>query len=413
MPFKLNQPAVDAARTLILQGGTEDAIWFPLDDYEIRSIIGDSEDWSAYGRLFLGVQDGAIGRDAYAYPVMRPFAGPSPKVILEALRNVRVQAAKQGEMDIFGAADELLALAAGARFTAAEEAGRWVEIFGAGTWTDSNGTTRTFSAGDLEAIVEAFNATKDVLRVPLRLGGHDFTLAPSVGWAGKLKAVGGKLLALFTDVPAIVEAAFDKGLYRSVSAGLWFDWQHGGKTWPMVLNHVAVLGAALPAVKGLADLGAYLAQGGAEVHLFTMRGEDGMTELEQAREDLKKANARVKELEDANAGLAAKVSGFSQAAGKAEVERLVDAAISGGRLLPKNRESTVNVGLGILQAGQFSTGEDNKAFGAFRDMLEKSGKVLEFSEKAPTGTAPESGDPESDAEAEAGRKAVRALNEGK
>lgn len=135
----------------------------------------------------------------------------------------------------------------------------WAEIFSTGTWTDSAGQKDTWTERDLDQMVEAFRATSDKHKPPLRVGAHPADIAPAGGWVEDLRRDGGKLLARFSNMPRIVREAIDGKLFRQVSAGIDFNREIGGKTWPRLLNHVALLGGRLPAVKGLQDLQAYLA----------------------------------------------------------------------------------------------------------------------------------------------------------
>lgn len=118
---------------------------------------------------------------------------------------------------------------------------KWIEIARAGTFTDSAGRPQTFTAGDLVAIAGAYDPQKR--DCPLVFGHPQSDSAPAFGWARKLKAEGGKLLALFDKVPEQVRALVDAGHYRHVSMSLMPD----RKT----LRHVALLGAAQPAIDGL------------------------------------------------------------------------------------------------------------------------------------------------------------------
>ena len=67
--------------------------------------------------------------------------------------------------------------------------------------------------------------------------------APAFGWAEKLRSEGGKLFATFAHVPDEVRELVAKKHYRHVSMSLMPD--------RVTLRHVALLGAALPAIDGL------------------------------------------------------------------------------------------------------------------------------------------------------------------
>lgn len=117
----------------------------------------------------------------------------------------------------------------------------WIEIARTGTFTDSAGRPQTFTDSDLAAIAEAYDPAKR--DCPLVFGHPRTDAAPAFGWARKLKAEGGRLLAQFDQVPEAVKKIVAAGHYRHVSMSLMPD----RKT----LRHVALLGAAQPAIDGL------------------------------------------------------------------------------------------------------------------------------------------------------------------
>ena len=119
---------------------------------------------------------------------------------------------------------------------------KWIEIARAGTFTDSLGREQTFTAGDLDAIARRYDPQKR--DAPLTFGHPASDSAPAFGWAEQLKSEGGKLFARFRDVPEKVRELVAGGHYRHVSMSLMPD--------RVSLRHVALLGAAQPAIDGLA-----------------------------------------------------------------------------------------------------------------------------------------------------------------
>ena len=136
------------------------------------------------------------------------------------------------------------------------------EIFAAGKW---NGFP--FNVGDLHKMASAFNKLKDKLKVPLKMGHNDEQKItdgqPALGWVTELEVdenqTPAKLVAVFEDMPTIVTDAIKKKLYRNVSIELDFDVTHKGEKYDYVVTAVALLGADLPAVNVLNDLGSFLA----------------------------------------------------------------------------------------------------------------------------------------------------------
>ena len=120
----------------------------------------------------------------------------------------------------------------------------YVEVFTAGTHTDSKGITHTFSGNDLDQMVA--NTAPDT--APMVVG-HPKMDAPAYGWAQAFKRDGDVLLAKFAQVDAdfaqmVADGKFKK---RSISAAKNADGQ-------LYVKHIGWLGAAAPAVKGLKDV---------------------------------------------------------------------------------------------------------------------------------------------------------------
>ncbi|WP_161626558.1 hypothetical protein [Desulfatiglans anilini] len=121
----------------------------------------------------------------------------------------------------------------------------WVEIFRGGVQMDKTGREHD---GDtlIEQAVQSFDPR---VHEPPIVVGHPADNAPAFGWVEKLKTAtenGVKvLLAKFRQVVPEFEETVRKGLYKKRSASFYRDGR---------LRHVGFLGAAPPAVKGLADL---------------------------------------------------------------------------------------------------------------------------------------------------------------
>lgn len=117
-----------------------------------------------------------------------------------------------------------------------------IEVFKAGTHTDSNGRTKTWTEEDLNKIANSYNPQAHEAPVVI---GHPKDNAPAYGWVESLKNKGGVLYAKVKDlVPEFVDAV-KRGLYKKRSISLYPD---------MYLRHIGFLGAMPPAIKGLADI---------------------------------------------------------------------------------------------------------------------------------------------------------------
>lgn len=134
-----------------------------------------------------------------------------------------------------------------------------IEIFSAGTWTDSAGKTNTWTEADLDEMVESFAALKGQVDPPAKLG-HDDDQAliqregwPAAGWISNLYREGSKLVADIARVPATFADLITAGGYRKVSSEIFRSLKVGDTVYRNVLGAVAFLGEELPAVKDLKD----------------------------------------------------------------------------------------------------------------------------------------------------------------
>ncbi|ACL71499.1 conserved hypothetical protein [Thioalkalivibrio sulfidiphilus HL-EbGr7] len=120
----------------------------------------------------------------------------------------------------------------------------WIEVFRAGEHTDAAGNTRTWTEDDLDQIVRNHSEAD---AAPIVIG-HPKTNDPAYGWTAALKREGGRLLARFKDVANEFAAAVEAGRYRKRSIRV----APSPEGWRLL--HVGFLGAAPPAVSGLAAL---------------------------------------------------------------------------------------------------------------------------------------------------------------
>ena len=121
----------------------------------------------------------------------------------------------------------------------------WIEIFRGGKQVDSAGKVHD---GD-ELIAKALQTFDPSVHEPPIVIGHPTTNAPAYGWVEGLKAeVVNGVKTLYIKAKQVVpefKAMVEKGLFKKRSASFYPDGR---------LRHVGFLGAAPPAVKGLADL---------------------------------------------------------------------------------------------------------------------------------------------------------------
>lgn len=136
---------------------------------------------------------------------------------------------------------------------------RGIELVKVGRWQISTGEW-TVTAADLVSAVEAHRA--GILRKPVVKFGHTGLgdAAPALGYVDNLRLAdgGNTLVGDLTNVPAAVATLLPHAYPdRSVEALRNYT-DHTGRTWPLVLDALALLGATAPgvgALKSLQDVG--------------------------------------------------------------------------------------------------------------------------------------------------------------
>lgn len=131
-----------------------------------------------------------------------------------------------------------------------------IEMFSPGVW---NGIP--VDEAQLKSIVRNTQEKIHLLKPPLKLGHDDEQKIlqnsglPAAGWLESVRMVAGKAVGHFVGVPAKVKALAGKA-YRRCSSEIMFSWRdpESGARMP-VFTGLALLGADLPAVTDLADIG--------------------------------------------------------------------------------------------------------------------------------------------------------------
>ena len=231
---------------------------------------------------------------------------------------------------------------------------KWIEIARTGTFEDSAGRLRTFTAGDLDAIARSYDpARRDA---PLTFGHPQTDKAPAYGWVEKLKSEGGRLYANFSQVPEQVRDLVAKGHYRHVSMSLMPDL--------VTLRHVALLGAEQPAIDGLAAV--EFADGGdaITVDFAAGRGEGDTMTVEELQRQIGQLQGQLEALRAENASLKKQADSHKQEKDKAEAAKTeaeqkaekasADFAAYRGKIEGERREARVAA---LVKAGKVKPAE--------------------------------------------------------
>ena len=333
----------------------------------------------------------------------------------------------------------------------------WIEVFRAGTHTDSAGNTKTWSNEDLDQIVSKYN-DQDEHEAPLVIG-HPKDNSPAYGWVEKLKRKGDKLLA---NVKPTVDEFVDwvkKGLYKKISISLYSD---------HTLRHIGFLGGMPPAVKGLEavqfnsdesityeymanDTSYYVNAIGrlfqnlrewiidkfdketadgvipnyeidylqnAEPTPSTEpsysepndnskqnKGGDDMPTVEELQTQLNEKETELQNFRDENTNLKTKVqdlekqiNGQKELALRKEIEAFVEKRVEEGRLTPAQKDAQVELMMTLAGTEdlEFSEGDETKKISPLelhKEFLKKLPKLVEFGEFAKDGETADMTDP--------------------
>ncbi len=137
-----------------------------------------------------------------------------------------------------------------------------VELLAVGTWNGQGCPEGgcEFTQQHIDQAVAAGKELAGTFDAPVKLGHDDDQKLlqsdgyPAAGWVKNLRRSGQKLIGDLIKVPEKVAALMEAGAYRKRSVELKEDYKVDGKTYPLVLTGLALLGADLPAVGGLKDI---------------------------------------------------------------------------------------------------------------------------------------------------------------
>lgn len=153
-----------------------------------------------------------------------------------------------------------------------------IEVFRTGTFTPMAGAPVSYSADDLNGIVEAYDP--DGAPAPVVIG-HPSTDAPAYGWVSGFEydADADRLFAEIDELEPSFAEAVKAGRYKKVSMSFHTpDAPNNPVPGKWYAKHVGFLGAAAPAVSGLQPVKFAAAGEGEEVVFEAAFGEAGFEE---------------------------------------------------------------------------------------------------------------------------------------
>ncbi|GAB4481859.1 MAG: hypothetical protein OHK0044_30590 [Burkholderiaceae bacterium] len=260
-----------------------------------------------------------------------------------------------------------------------------VHALAPGTWP-ADPEPITITAADIAAIAAAYEPAR--YQAPVVIG-HPATDDPAWGWVvGASAAADG----LWLDVELLPEMAdlVRAGRYRAVSVALWTPQAPGNPkpgTW--ALKHLGYLGAAAPAVKGLAPT-RLNADADAGAVILTIPPKETRNMAEPSNKDHASGTdaatlaERERELARREAAIAARERELARAAYMQEI----DAHVAAGRVLAAERAGLVALMEALSVAGtvRLAEGQSAPALDALRGFLARLPARVDLAERAAPAT---------------------------
>ncbi len=268
---------------------------------------------------------------------------------------------------------------------------KWFEIFRTGTHTALDGKVLTYTESDLDAIVSSYDPAKN--EAPMVVG-HPKLNHPAFGWVKELKREGDKLLAYAEQIVPEFAEMVNQGLFKKRSIALNKDG---------TLRHIGFLGAAPPAVKGLADVQFSESDDSESLEFAADSTEEtsdkvddptgnkpNETESVPPAEPKEKSNETesvppagneqvIAALRSELAALKAERAQEQAANARAEFADFVDSQMRDGRVVPKLKEPLMKMYDTILSTGM-EFAEGSNPVQQLREVIQSMPKHLLFSE---------------------------------
>ncbi len=294
---------------------------------------------------------------------------------------------------------------------------KWFAIFKTGKHTDSSGNEREWTENDLDNIIDKYDPSKH--EAPIVIG-HPKTNAPAYGWVEKLKRIGDTLYAVPKQLANEFVEMVNKGLFKKRSISLYPDG---------TLRHIGFLGAQPPAVKGLPDvefkedenLDTIEIEGASDFE--DQAAEKNLRELEdkvkQYELQLKKMDEKEKEFEELQtkyaqvlvekSTLEKEIEKQKRESQLKEFAEIVDRAIAEGKLLPKMKDSIINLFevISLTPVYEFSEGVKTQPSQLLTELIDSMPKIIDFGESGKPAEGKENDLPASKIVAEEIRKQMK------
>lgn len=277
---------------------------------------------------------------------------------------------------------------------------RSIEILKPGTFTDVNGVTVTFSASDCEELVATYDAASEPAPAVI---GHPKTDDPAYAWAESLRVENGRVVAEIGQIDPGFENVVSAGRYKRISPSI-YPRNHPANPTPgkYHLKHIGFLGAAKPAIKGLAtvsfadgvnadcitlEINLSEQEPGENQEQDMSKDKDPAIELAEAKQALEDREAALAEREKAISDREDEVAQAARDAASASALEYAESLVTKMVLPPahKDRVAFLLTNLANQPEDVLSFGEGDKAErpdAALKALLNEAKPVLSFGELA-------------------------------
>lgn len=290
-----------------------------------------------------------------------------------------------------------------------------IEIFRAGTHTDSNGVEHVFSADDIRELVEGYDPEN--APAPLVLG-HPKDNDPAYGWASRFSLRDNGTVSL--DDASQVEPQFSEllkaGRYKKVSVSI-FPRNAPSNPTPgkLYVRHIGFLGATAPAVSGLKPINHAGADEAIEIEFSAESEDSGMlsrivralvphlrkeltpTDDQQdptdmaTEQEFAELQEQLKAQKDEVARLKKEAADLAESARRTAAQDFAESLSDSNHILPRHTEAVEEIAFALGSASfEFSAGDEKTtALAAFKTLIKEltsdengNGRAVDFSEKS-------------------------------
>lgn len=277
---------------------------------------------------------------------------------------------------------------------------RSIEILKPGSFTDVNGVRVTFTPRDIEELVATYDAACDPAPAVI---GHPKTDDPAYAWTESLSLQNGRVVAQIGQIDPGFENMVSAGRYKRISPSI-YPRSHPANPAPgkYYLKHIGFLGAAPPAIKGLApvafsedvnadcitiEINLSEQKSGVQKEKIMSKKEDQPFDLAEAQKALADREAAVAERERELAGREASIEQAGRDAASVAAISFAESLVEKMVLPPAHKDRAAYLLATLAAQGEeiLSFGEGDNAerpIDALKALLNAAQPALSFGELA-------------------------------